>query len=83
MSTKKLTAKRVTTYDLYHPNKTDPDAKAEFDDCVRGLQKIKSILIPVQYAAMYDVPFDVADALTTVIDLTDRLLLAIDQEPVT
>lgn len=59
--------------------RTNDAAKSDFNDCIRDLQKIKSLLVPVQYAALYDVEFDVADALTTVLSLTDRLLIALDQ----
>lgn len=75
----KLTKKRVKSEKPPKPQRTNEAAKAEFDNCIRSLHKIKAVLVPVQYAALYDVPFDMSDALVTVIDMTDRLLLALDQ----
>lgn len=71
-------SKRSTKEEPPKPQRANPAAKATFDNCIGDLHKIKATLIPIQYAALYDVEFDVSDALVTVLDQIDRLLSKLD-----
>jgi hypothetical protein len=76
---KKTRAKKAVIKKKPAIARTNEAAKQSFDQCVRDLQKIEALLIAVQYAANYDVEFDVADALLSILGQTEKLLLALDQ----
>ena len=73
------TGRRAGLRSVRAPTTTTGNSKSHIADEIRRLQKTRSLLIAVQFAANHEAEFDVGDALAVIVALVHESIAGLDR----